>query len=69
MHWIIIIILTASAEVSIDITPDYTFDTELECQTYIVENYDDLNANVNEEYNQHPSTPNLFRCVRGGTSG
>mgnify|MGYP001203043640 FL=1 len=66
MFWTIIIILTASAEVSIDITPDYKFDTEIKCQNYIIENYDDLNANVNQEYNQHPSTPNLYRCVRGG---
>ena len=69
MHWIIIIILTASAEVSIDITPDYRFNTEVECQAYIIENYDELNENVNKEYNQHPSTPNLYRCVSGGTSG
>ena len=66
MFWTIIIILTASAEVSIDITPDYKFDTEIKCQNYIIENYDDLNANVNQEYNQHPSPPNLYRCVRGG---
>jgi len=55
--------------VSIDITPDYRFDTEVECQAYIIENYDELNENVNKEYNQHHSTPNLYRCVRGGTSG
>ena len=68
MHWIIIIILTASAEVSIDITPDYRFNTEVECQAYIIENYDELNENVNKEYDQHHSTPNLYRCVRSGTS-
>ena len=68
MHWIIIIILTASAEVSIDITSDYRFDTEENCQTYIIENYNELNENVNKEYDQHHSTPNLYRCVRSGTS-
>ena len=68
MHWIIIIILTASVEVSVDITTDYKFDTEVECQNYIIENYDELNQNINEKYNQHSSTPNLYRCVRSGTT-
>ena len=59
MHWIIIIILTASVEVSVDITTDYKFDTEIECQNYIIENYDELNQDINEKYIQSGITIEL----------
>ena len=65
MYWFIIIILTGSAEVSANITTDIIFDTEKLCREYIVQNYDKLNETTNKKYNQHSSTPNLYRCISG----
>ena len=65
MYWFIIIILTGGAQVSANITTDIIFDTEKLCGEYIVQNYDKLKAPTNKKYNQHLSTPNLYRCVIG----
>ena len=37
----------------------------LRIDQYIVQNYDKLNETTNKKYNQHSSTPNLYRCISG----
>ena len=63
MKWFIVVLLTANPNVPADIIKKPTFILEKECREYVVKNYDDLNKRVNENHDQHQSTPNLFHCV------
>ena len=63
MKWFIIVLLTVNPNVSADIITKPKFDTKELCRAYVVKNYDKLNKRVNKDYDQHPSTPNLFHCV------
>ena len=66
MEWFIVVILTfTSAAPSEEVLSKYKFRSEISCKEFVVENYDRLNERVNEDHDQHHSTPNLYRCVTG----
>ena len=66
MEWFIIVLLTMSTgETSEKILTNLRFKTENSCQKYVIKNYEKLNVGLNKDYEQHESTPNLYRCVIG----
>ena len=66
MKWFIVVILTfTSAAPSEEVLSKYKFRSEISCKEFVVKNYDRLNERINEDNDQHHSTPNLYRCVTG----
>ncbi len=66
MEWFIIVLLTMGKGIaSEEILTDLRFKTEQSCQEYVIKNYEKLNEGLNKDYEQHESTPNLYRCVLG----
>ena len=64
MEWFIVVILTfTSAAPSEEVLSKYKFRSEISCKEFVVKNYDRLNERINEDNDQHHSTPNLYRCV------
>ena len=63
MLWLIIVVLTQIDPQQVDIKTELKFTDRDSCYQFVYQNYDRLNGEVNKEYDQHKSTPNLFYCA------
>ena len=62
--WVIFSIWTGGDGNDLFLFDRPSFQTEIECVTYVKKNFIPLNRHVNNVHNAPGDTPNLFFCIR-----